>query len=110
MPTQKRTLWFPDCFSSNAHAQYPIRPVFLPEASSISLLRLRTAKALARLGLCGGLLEPLLIAYMINTLFSCAGSFTVDFLTFEHLYDQGNLCSSLRDNHSARSEGKLGII
>ena len=35
---------------------------------------LRTAKALARLRLCAGSPEPLLVAYVINTLFPCADS------------------------------------
>ena len=34
---------------------------------------LRTAKALARLRLCAGSPEPLLVTYVINTFFSCAG-------------------------------------
>ena len=48
--------------------------MFLPEASSSSLL---TAKALARLRLCAGLSEPLLVACVISTIFSCAGSFLI---------------------------------
>ena len=34
-----------------------------------------SAKALARLYLCAGLPEPFLFAYVICTLFSCAGSY-----------------------------------
>ena len=36
--------------------------------------RMRTAKVLARLCLCAGSSKPLLVAYVINALFSCAGS------------------------------------
>ena len=45
---------------------------FLPESSSRSLLR--TAKALARLRLCAGWPESLLVACVISIHFSCAGS------------------------------------
>ena len=34
----------------------------------------RSVKALARLRLCAGLPEPLLVAYVISILFSCAGT------------------------------------
>ena len=40
----------------------------------VSLTCLRTVKSLARLCLCAGSLEPLLVAYVISTLFSRAGS------------------------------------
>ena len=39
-----------------------------------SITCLRTANALARLRLCAGSPEPLLVAYVISILFSCAGS------------------------------------
>ena len=35
---------------------------------------MRTVKALARLRGCAGLPEPLLVAYVISTIISCAGS------------------------------------
>ena len=45
------------------------RHVFLPEAFSSSLLHVCK---LARLCLCAGSSEPLLVAFVISTLFSCA--------------------------------------
>ena len=70
---------------SNAHAQSPIGATDV-QFFALSFLkdpttRLRTAKALARLRLCAVSPEPLLIAYMINTLFSCAGLYIFTFST-----------------------------
>ena len=54
---------------------FGIQTCFSPEALS----RLRPTKALLGLHLCEGSFDPLLIAYMISTLFSCAGSFLLQF-------------------------------
>ena len=75
--TKKGPYGVPVCGCSNAHAQSSIWATFLPEASSRSLLCRRTAKTLARLRLCTVSPEPLLVAYVISNLFSCAGSIVV---------------------------------
>ena len=60
--------------ASNAYAQFCLgyRYAFLPEASSRSLLHVREQQMLWRD--CAYGREPLPVAYMISSLFSCAGS------------------------------------
>ena len=48
--------------------------IFASSFHKVSTTCLRTAKAQARLHLCAGSPEPLLVAYVISTFFSCAGS------------------------------------
>ena len=70
--TKKGPYGFSVCGSSNPHAQSPIWATdmrCLLEASSKSSLDLRIAKTLARLRLCAGLSETVLVAYVIRTLF-----------------------------------------
>ena len=67
-------LWFFECVY---HAQSPIwarHAFFARSFLKVSPTHLRTAKALVRLRLWAGSLEPLLVSYVISTLFSCAGS------------------------------------
>ena len=69
--------FFSVCGPSNAHAQSPIfRHAFsFWSILIVSTTCMRTAKALARLRLCAGSPELLLVANMLSILFSCAGSF-----------------------------------
>ena len=59
--------------------------VFAGSFLKISTSLLRTAKALARLRLCAGSPEPLLVAFVISTLFSCGGSIFQFFLILAYL-------------------------
>ena len=54
---------------------YLVRPFIYFHTSCV-----RTGKALARLRKCAGLSEPLLVAYVINTIVSWAGSFDLSLL------------------------------
>ena len=80
--TKKGPYVFLVCGSSNAHAQSPIGATdihSLPEASSRILLYVCEQQRLkAKLCLCAGLPKLLLVAYLVRTIFSCAGSYMVD--------------------------------
>ena len=54
---------------------YDKRNLIFPVCAKVSITCLRATKALARLRLCAGSPEPLLVAYVISTFFSCAGLF-----------------------------------
>ena len=90
--TKKGPYGFPICGSPNVHAQSPFWATdmcILSEASSVSTTCLQTAKVLVKLPLCVGLSEPLLVTYVISTLFSCAGSYiaSISSITKTYLYN-----------------------
>ena len=70
------------CGSSNGHVKSLIwaTDTIITLFTQSFLSSLQTTKALARLQLCAGSPEPLLVACMVSTLFSCAGSFFVHLL------------------------------
>ena len=92
----------------------------MPEASPMSLLHcLRTATILARLRLCAVSPEPLLVAYVISTLFSCVGSFFSFFIFLltctrwnkreaSHKQDTGN--NMLRHHWKISKTTYIGMI
>ena len=79
---KKRTSWFYDLWFFQMRMRSPLfrlqACVFTWSFFKVSIRSLRTVKALARLRLCAGSPEPLLVANMISTLFLCAGPYSVN--------------------------------